>query len=77
MSAIDLHVLFELRLGPLKQEIAGFEAALSQDGPDGHREALAERLRRARTVLSLLRYLRVYMNADGSLGSGTAPPPAA
>jgi hypothetical protein len=75
VSAIDLHVLFELRLGPLKQEIAGCEAALQQSGQEQGRAALAERLSQARTVLSLLRYLRVYLQADGSLGE--APPPAA
>lgn len=72
-GAIDLHVLFELRLGPLKQEIAGFEATLGRAGQADNRAALAEQLIRAQTVLSLLRYLRVYLRADGSLGD----PPAA
>lgn len=73
MSAIDLHVLLELRLGPLKQEIASCEAALAQAGQADGRAALAEQLIRARTVLSLLRYLRVYLKPDGTLGGEGAP----
>lgn len=75
VKAIDLHVLFELRLGPLKQEIAAFEAALRQNDQEQGRAALAEQLGRAQTVLSLLRYLRVYLKADGSFGDDGAAPP--
>jgi hypothetical protein len=76
VSAFDLHVLFELRLRDLKQEIAGCEAALQQPGPAQGQAALAEQLCRARTIVSLLRYLRVYLKPDGSLGGEGEPEPA-
>ena len=76
MSAFDLHVLFELRLRDLKQEIASCEAALEQPGPAQGQAALAEQLCRARTIVSLLRYLRVYLKPDGSLGGEGEPQPA-